>query len=550
MIDLRPHQIILDRNIDEAKKKARNVLAVSPTGSGKTVLFSHRVRKQDTQCSLVAHRSELLGQISSTLTRFHVPHRIVAPPKIIKEIARSQMIRFKRSSYDPNAKCAVISIQSLVANKKHFGEWGKGVKDWITDEGHHVLAKNLWGSGLELFPNAQGELYTAHSGRGDGKGLGRHAAGIVDALVEGPLMRDLINAGYLVDYKIYCPPSDFNRGNLHTGSSGEFLPSDVKAETRKSHVLGDVVESYIKIALGKKGITFASDIEDAEDIAARFRARGVSAAAVSSKTPLNDRIKYIQQFEAVGGLMQLVNVDLFGEGYDVPALEVVSFARPTASFQTYLQQFGRVLRTCQERGKQWGIVIDHVGNVLEHGLPDSYRIQTLDNRPKSSSSTKDPDVMPIKKCLNPVCFRAYEAFHPVCPYCGYRQPVADRSRIEHIDGEIAELDPETLRLLRGEVEQHLAYPNISPYMNPMHAAHQRNSHHELILAMEILKESMMWWAGWQEFRGLTKAQCQRAFYYRFGIDVMNAQLLDKKGAAELHFKIQDHIKQIAGVKLV
>lgn len=550
MVELRPHQIILDSNITEAKKKARNVLAISPTGSGKTVLFSHRVRKWDSQCALVAHRGELIGQISSTLTRFHVPHRIVAPPKIIKEIARSQMIRFKRSSYDPNAKCAVISIQSLVANKASFANWGTGVKDWITDEGHHVLAKNLWGSGLELFPNAQGELYSAHSGRGDGKGLGRHAHGIVDALVEGPLMRDLINAGFLVDYKIYCPPSDFNRSALNVGGSGEFLPSDVKAETRKSHVLGDVVDSYIKIAYGKKGITFASDIEDAEDIAARFRARGIPAAAVSSKTPMSDRIKYIEQFEAEGGLMQLVNVDLFGEGYDVPALEVVSFARPTASFQTYLQQFGRVLRTCKERGKQWGIIIDHVGNVLEHGLPDAYRIQTLDNRPKGCSGTKDPDVMPIKKCLNPMCFRAYEAFHPACPYCGFKQPIADRTRIEHVDGEILELDAAFLAQLRGKVEQHLAYPNISPYAKPEHAAHHRNLHHEFLQAMEILKESMMWWAGWQEFRGLTPSQCQRAFYYRFGIDVMNAQLLDKKGAIDLHFKIQDHIKQIAGVKIV
>jgi DNA repair protein RadD len=548
MVELRPHQILLDQNIDEAKKAgAQNVLAVSPTGSGKTVLFIHRVRKHNTQCALVAHRSELLGQISSTLTRFYVPHRIVAPPPIIKEIARSQMIRFKRTSYDPNAKCAVVSIQSLVANAERFAMWGSGIAEWITDEGHHVLEKNTWGTGLKIFPNAQGELYTAHSGRGDGKGLGRHAHGIVDALVEGPLMRDLINAGFLVDYKIFCPPSDFDRGALGLTDKGEFKPSDVKKETRKSQVLGDVVNSYLRIARGKKGITFASDIEDAEEIAAKFRAAGIPAAAVSSKTPMNERIKYIEQFEAPNGLLQLVNVDLFGEGYDVPALEVVSFARPTASFQTYLQQFGRVLRTCVERGKQWGIVIDHVGNVVEHGLPDAYRVQTLDNRPRSSRGSVDPDVPPIKKCLSPTCFRAYEAIHPVCPYCGWKPEIKDRSRIEHVDGEIGELDPEVLRLLRGTVEQHLAYPNLPS--NPLHAAALRNRHAEKVAAIQILKESMMWWAGWQQHRGLTHAQCQRAFYYRFGIDVMSAQMLDKNDAAMLHHKIQDHIKQIAGVKV-
>lgn len=544
MIQLRPHQNQLDSDINAAKKAGhQNVLAVSPTGSGKTVLFSHRVRNFNTQSAIVAHRGELLGQISFTLSRFHVPHRIIAPPQVIREINRTQLIKLKRTSYDPNARCAVVSIQSLVANKDRFARWGQGVVNWITDEGHHVLADNTWGKGLALFPNSYGELYTAHSGRGDGKGLGRHAKGIVDFMVEGPMMRDLINAEYLVDYKIYCPPSDFNRDALEVGANGEFTPSGVKKQTRASHILGDVVESYLKIARGLKGITFASDIEDAEDIAARFRAAGVPAAAVSSKTPMGDRIKYLDQFEC-GQLLQLVNVDLFGEGYDLPSLEVVSFARPTASFQTYLQQFGRVLRTNVATGKRWGLVIDHVGNVIEHGLPDAYRLQTLDSRPKSARGVKDPDVVPIKKCLNVECFRAYEAIHPACPYCGTKPAIAERSRITQVDGDLFELDPETLRVMRGNLDRHMTYPNTG-HLSGTIASKVRKDHWEKCQAIEMLKESMAWWAGWQmHLKGMSEQMCQRAFYYRFGIDVLNAQLLDRKGAEDLHLKVQDHINQM------
>lgn len=544
MVDLRPHQIHLDADINAAKKAGKqNVLAVSPTGSGKTVLFSHRVRNFNTQSAIVAHRGELLGQISFTLTRFHVPHRIIAPPKIIKEINRSQLIKLKRSCYDPNAKCAVVSIQSLVANKERFASWGNSVANWITDEGHHVLKENTWGKGLALFPNAYGELYTAHAGRGDGKGLGRHAHGLADALVEGPYMRDLINAGYLVDYKIFCPPSDFNRGDLETSANGEFSPSSVKKATKASHVLGDVVESYLRYAKGRKGITFAADIEDAEIIAANFRAAGVPAAAVSSKTPTTDRIKYLDQFEC-GGLLQLVNVDLFGEGYDLPSLEVVSFARPTKSFQTYLQQFGRVLRTCVEMGKRYGLVIDHVGNVLEHLLPDAYRLQTLDARPRGVKGDKDPDAIPLKRCLNPECFQPYEAIHVKCPFCGTKPIIAERSRIEHVDGDLYELDTATLSAMRGDLARHMTYPNTWG-LPDIAAAGVRKKHWEKCVAIEVLKESMTWWAGYQVHRGLTEQMCQRAFYYRFGIDVLSAQMLGRKEAEELHLKVQDHIKYLA-----
>lgn len=551
-IDLRPHQALLDANMDEAKRAGnQNVVAVSPTGSGKTVLFSYRTQKRQRPNAIIAHRSELLGQISFTLSRFYVPHKIIAPPAVIKEINRMQLAKLKRSSYDPNAQCAVVSIQSLNANKERFGPWGRLIEDWITDEGHHVLKDNLWGKGLSLFPNAQGELYTAFPGRGDGVGIGRESLGgkgIVDAMVEGPLMRDLINADYLVDYKIYCPPSDFERSQLDVGKDGEFKKDSVKQATRKSHILGDVVESYIRIAYGLKGITFASDIEDAEDIAAKFRARGVPAAAVSSKTSTPDRIKYLQKFEA-GQLLQLVNVDLFGEGYDVPDLQVVSFARPTASFQTYLQQFGRVLRTCEAMNKQYGIVIDHVGNVLAHGLPDAYRSMSLASRPRSSSSKNDPDVLPMRKCLNVICHRAYEAIHPACPYCGTAPVIQDRSRIEHVDGDLYLLDPAMLQQMRIAAEANMSPPRIPHGATKIIEAGIRKKHWEKCQAVDALKESMAWWAGWQQSKGLSLQQCHRVFYYRFGIDVISAQMLNRAEAEELHHKVQDHVTKLSGGKV-
>jgi DNA repair protein RadD len=544
MIQLRPHQILLDQDIDAAQRSGmQNVLAISPTGSGKTVLFAHRTQKSRVPSVLAVHRSELVGQISMTLSRFKVPHKIVAPPSIIRNITKAQMWKLKHTSYDPNANCSVVSIQSLAANLDRFTNWGQTIVNWKCDEGHHLLKNNIWGKGLGIFINAQGEGYSAHSGRGDGKGLGRHAHGLYDHLVEGPLMRDLINAGYLVDYKIYCPPSDFHRENLAVGDNGEFKAAGVKKATRESHVKGDVVEWYLKIAPGKKGITFCSDIEDAEDIAKRFNEKGVRARAVSSKSTEAYRVESLQLFED-GSLDQLVNVDLFGEGTDVPDLEVVSFARPTASFQTYLQQFGRVLRIFE--GKGYGIVIDHVGNVLAHGLPDAYRAQTLDNRSNRGGGVKDPDVIPLTRCLNVTCNLAYEKIYPACPHCGFVPPIMERSKIEHVDGDLALLDPEILKMMLGSIDNHVNSYKIPYGASEIIQASVRKRHWEKCESLAMLKESMSWWAGWQQYKGLTMQMCHRAFYYRFGIDVLSAQLLGKNEAEELHLKIQDHIKTLSG----
>jgi hypothetical protein len=77
----------------------------------------------------------------------------------------------------------------------------------------------------------------------------------------------------------------------------------------------------------------------------------------------------------------------------------------------------------------------------------------------------------------------------------------------------------------------------------------RKRHWNLCLAQQNLKESMQWWAGWQQYRGLTQSECQRAFYYRFGLDVLSAQMLDAKDSIELHMKIQDHLSQMSEATL-
>ena len=67
----------------------------------------------------------------------------------------------------------------------------------------------------------------------------------------------------------------------------------------------------------------------------------------------------------------LINVDLFGEGFDCPDVEFILLARPTLSLAKYLQQVGRGMRVFE--GKKYCLILDNVGLYRLFGLPSDDR---------------------------------------------------------------------------------------------------------------------------------------------------------------------------------
>jgi len=341
---LRPFQQKLEADIYAAwGRGARNVMPVAATGSGKTVVLSKLLNDESGASIAIAHRQELISQISLAHARNGLRHRLIGS-NMTKIVSALHIAEFGHTGFlNPNAKASVGGVDTIVrmsADDPYF----KRVRKFVIDEGHHVLRENKWGKVAAMFPNALGLLPTATPARADGKGLGRHADGIADELVLAPTMREIINMGYLTDYRIFAPPSDLDMtGVAISQATGDFNKDQVRKAVHKSHIVGDIVSHYVKIAKGKLGVTFSVDVEEATRQAAEFRAAGVRAEVVSAKTPDHLRMQILRRFKN-REIDQLVNVDLFGEGFDLPAIEVVSFGRPTASFPLYVQQFGRSLR--------------------------------------------------------------------------------------------------------------------------------------------------------------------------------------------------------------
>ncbi len=116
--------------------------------------------------------------------------------------------------------------------------------------------------------------------------------------------------------------------------------------------------------------------------------------------------------EAAKKKNRVCNVDLFGEGFDVPDCEAVVLLRPTQSLTLHIQQSMRSMR--YKEGKT-AIIIDHVGNYLRHGLPDGEREWTLEqNNAKQTQKQKTG----VKSCPN--CHAVMPATTLVCQNCGLR----------------------------------------------------------------------------------------------------------------------------------
>lgn len=543
IVTLRPDQAKFNNDIDGAYQDgARNVLAVLPTGGGKSIVASERTllhhNNGETQ-AIIAHRVELVGQMSLHVARRGIKHRIIAPKKIVGQIVAEHRREFNGHSFiNPDSKCSVAAVDTLIARTADLEAWGKQVNRWLIDEAHHVLRANKWGKAVSFFPNAFGLGVTASPSRADGMGLGAHHDGVFDAMVIGPTMRELISIGALCDYEIAIPKSDFEIDESTLAPSGDWSTAKMREASKKSHIVGDVVIEYIKRAFGKRAICFATDVETAGEIAANFNAYGIPAASVSADTPSDLRAEYIRRFRE-GKIWVLVNVDLFGEGFDVPAVEVVIMARPTASLAVYLQQFGRALRVLA--GKAFGLVIDHVSNWKRHNFPDKPHYWTLDRRDKKAKREKDPDEIELTACRE--CSRPYERALPACPHCGAVLPLPEPAsrRPEQVDGDLTLLTRETIAAMQAAtvLESPGSVADRAGFVaGPAAAAGAANRQIERHQAQQRLSAAIAQWAGCERARGRDDGQSYRRFYLTTGVDVLSALALPRSDMDALASRVE------------
>ncbi|MFM1817017.1 MAG: family helicase [Pseudomonadota bacterium] len=345
---LEPFQQRLLEQIELARSQGhRRNLLVSATGTGKTVMaavdYLHlRGRLPRARLLFVAHREEILERSRATF-------RVALHDPAFGElwVGGQRPRQFEH---------VFASIQSLahadlaLTDPDHFDVV-------IIDEFHHAAAASYQRLLAHLRPRELLGL-TATPERADGLSILEEFDGRIAAELR---LWDAIDQQRLAPFMYFGVHDQLDLREVGwIRGRGYDIEQLTNVITADHMVAGRILQQLrLKVEDPKRmrALGFCVSVGHARFMAEQFTKAGVSALAVWSDTPDDERRAALRLL-AEGKLNILFTVDLFNEGIDIPAVDTLLMLRPTESGTLFLQQLGRGLR--RSAGKPYCTVLDFV----------------------------------------------------------------------------------------------------------------------------------------------------------------------------------------------
>lgn len=404
MTELRPYQADLAARAFRALARSGSVVVQLETGAGKTHIAAEMCRtwvREKKRVWFVAHRREILDQARAIFDEGAVAHGPRA------------LVQFKMIA------AAVKGGNALPPNIMVF------------DECHHAPAES-WRMVAEAHPKALRLGLTATPNRLDGAPLSECFAEIE----RGPPPRDLRGQGYLARYRYFAPALP-DLSNVKVRDK-EYDRCSLAEIMTGASIVGDVVDHYRRHADGRRAILFAVSVFASQDMAQRFNDAGITARHVDAETSGEDRAAAIRSFRE-GKTKVLCNVELFTEGFDLPAISAVILLRPTRSISLFRQMIGRGARPTSRSDRT--VILDHASLVAEHGLPDEEYVWTIDGKaPRRKAEIEGGRHIRMRRC--PVCNAVHE-WAAACEQCGHEYEEGESRTLTEIGGNLHEIAPRT-----------------------------------------------------------------------------------------------------------
>ena len=350
---LRPYQETgVAQLVEKLPAAARGVVYCAATGAGKTAVATRVVGTFDLPSIFLVHRKELLDQTALAYQRDGLEFGLISPD-----------YDFRPASH------LIASIDTLIARRSRFEGFMKSARLLVFDEAHHAVAQK-WRTVRALAPNSMLLGPSATPWRTNGEGLGD----FFDDVAMAPSMKALIEMGWLAPARVFKPPMKMRSLAGVKKRLGDYAINELSKAVNLSEVNQAVVAYHQMAARHRPTVVFCVDVQHAEDVCRAFRIGGYRAAVIKGDMHKTDRAAAANGLKD-GSIEILVSVDVVSEGFDVPRCACAVLLRPTMSTGLWLQQVGRVLRPDDEF--EDALIIDAVGNAIEHGMPDEIRQWTL-----------------------------------------------------------------------------------------------------------------------------------------------------------------------------
>ena len=191
-------------------------------------------------------------------------------------------------------------------------------------------------------------------------------------------------------HRYYAPPkiqADFTAVKI---DKGDYDTNETAKIMDKPKIYGDIISEYKRLANGKQTIIYCCNVAHSVNTAAEFNNAGIKTAHVDGTTPKDERKRIFDAFKN-GKITALTNCNLFSEGIDITGCECCLLLRPTLSLTLYIQSAMRCMRYAP--GKT-AIIIDCVGNVFKHDLPDAEREWSLTATKKQNEQRRCKTYLP------------------------------------------------------------------------------------------------------------------------------------------------------------
>lgn len=406
---LRPYQEDFVNRLSRAFTKAnRRILAVAPTGSGKTAVFITIARRAMTKgrpVIIITEALKIFDQITREAGGIEIAnglrHVAIQPGRLYiamaQTLSRRPLIVQQLNTIEPSPL--------IIIDEAHIGQTGKILSKLDVDGAAMVL-------GFTATPDAR---------------VAKHLPDTYTDCVVCCQVDDLIQQGFLCSYR----HSARTKAGLDALEirNGEYTEESQNNAFNRTEVYDGIFDDLHRFTF-RKAMVFVASIAHAEEMHARLLDAGFASTRYHSK--MENASYELAKFTELDMADICVSVASLTKGFDYPPIDLVILNRATTSLPLYLQMIGRASRPTPTKSSFQ--VIDYGGNWQRHGLYFEDRDWESMWKTVKKSRNAGKGVAPVTSC--PRCESIIPASVSICPYCDHVMPKEEK---ELAQGELVEV---------------------------------------------------------------------------------------------------------------